>query len=51
MKRQEIEENNNYRQGRSKEQQEINEKLATAGFISVVIMMLTLILYTLIITF
>ena len=51
MKRQEIEENNNYRQGRSKEQQEINEKLAIAGFISVVIMMLTLILYTLIITF
>ena len=51
MKNQEIEENNNYRQGRSKEQQETNEKLATAGFISVVIMMLGLILYTLITTF
>lgn len=48
MKNQEIEENNNYRQGRSKEQQEVNEKLATAGFVSVVIMMMGLILYTLI---
>jgi hypothetical protein len=45
MKNQEIEENNNYRQGRSKEKQEENEMMASWAFGALVVMLLGIVFY------
>jgi len=49
MKNQEIEENNNYRQGRSKKQYETSETLATWAFGALVVIVAMLTIYNLII--